>query len=266
MYSIVMLSALSAGADVTPAAAPAVMAAPAFATGCCGVVSTGCYGSSCHGSSCYGSSCHGGGFRRAGGFLGHKSSCHGCSGYSCTGYSCFGSCYGCGAGSMSYGSSWGPPVGMLPYTLHGYNSGVTPVYGPGYPVVGTNLADPLAVYGRVYHPNQPPVVTVPVAPMTKPVGSDGQPMGASLKFKVPADAKLYVDGRLAPGSGPERSFYTPPLAAGQKFFYEVKAELTVGGKTVVEEKKVVVTAGANLFETFPTLVAAVETANTVAGR
>ena len=267
MYSIVMLSALSAGADVTPpAAAPKVMAAPAVVAGCTGCSGSSCYGSSCYGSSCHGSSCHGGFF---GVRHGHKSSCHGCtgcSGYSCTGYSCFGSCYGCGAGSVSYGSSWGPPVGMLPYTLHGYNSGVTPVYGPGFPVVPGSYADPLAVYGRTYHPNLPPVVTVPVAPMTKPVGSDAQPMGATLKFKVPADAKLYVDGRLAPGAGAERSFFTPPLAAGQKFYYEVKAELVVGGKTVVEEKKVIVTAGANLFETFPTLVAAVETASTVAGR
>lgn len=261
MYSIVMLSALSAGADVTPPAAAAV-AAPAFATGCTGC--TGCYGS-CYGSSCHGSSCHGHFGMRQGGFLGHKSSCHGCTGYSCSGYSCSGAaCFG--SCSVSYGSSWGPPVGMPPYTLHGYNSGVTPVYGPAFPVVGTNLADPIAVYGRVYHPNLPPVMTVPVAPMTKPVGSDGPPMGASLKFKVPADAKLYVDGKLAPGTGPERSFYTPPLAAGQKFFYEVKAELVVGGKTVVEEKKVIVEAGAKLFETFPTLVAAVETASTVAGR
>ena len=271
MYSIVMLTALSAGADVTPpAAAPVgVMAAPMIGSSCYGSSCYGssCYGSSYHGSSCYGSSCHGGGFRRAGGFLGHRNSCHGCGGgggYSCTGYNCFGSshaachggglgsCYGCGAGSVSYGSSWGPPVGMPPYTLHGYNSG--------------SLTDPHAVYGNVYHPNLPPVMTVPVAPMAKPVGSDGAPMGANLKFTVPAGAKLYVDGRLAPGTGTERSFYTPPLAAGQKFFYEVKAELAIAGTTIVEEKKVVVEAGANLTETFPTLVAAVAKAGTVAGR
>ncbi len=274
MYSIVMLTAMSAGADVTPPPAPAphaiAPAAPVYVSGCsgcCGVVATGCYGS-CYGSGCYGS-CHGGGFRRGGGFLGHKSSCHGCSGctgYSCTGYSCFGSCHGCAGGSVSYGSSWGPPVGMLPYTLHGYNSGVTPVYGPGAPVVLGSLTDPYSVYGKVYNPNQPPVITIPVAPMVKPMGSDSTPMGANLKFTVPADAKLFVDGKLAPGSGTERAFYTPPLARGQKFFYDVKAELVVNGKTVTEEKKVIVEAGANLTETFPKLVAALEKPDTVAGK
>jgi uncharacterized protein (TIGR03000 family) len=264
MYSIVLLTALSAPPDVAPAPAPHAVApaAPVVMGGCYGSVATGCYGS-CYGSGscsggCYGS-CHGGFFRRSGGgFLGHKSSCHGCSGgYACSGFSCFGSwrgschggCYGSCSGGC-YGSSWGPAVGMPPYTLHGYN----------------NLTNPNAVYGNVYYPNQPPVMTVPVAPMVKPTGSDSQPMGANLRFKVPADAKLYVDGKLAPGSGPERAFYTPPLEAGKKFYYEVKAEVTVNGKTLTEEKKVIVEAGANLTEEFPKLVAAVEKPDTVAGK
>jgi len=155
---------------------------------------------------------------------------------------------------------------MLPYTLHGYNSGSDVVYGPGFPVVLGNLTDPHAVYGNVYSPNRPPVMTIPVEPMKKPAGSDDKPTGANLKFKVPADTKLYVDGKLAPGSGTERAFYTPALEAGKKFFYEVKAELVVDGKTVVEEKKVIVEAGANITETFEKLTASVEKAPSVAGK
>jgi uncharacterized protein (TIGR03000 family) len=272
MYSIVMLTAMASGADVTPpaVAAPVVIgAAPVIGggSGCSGtcygsVAVSSCYGSSCHG--CYGSSCHGGVFKRSGGFLGHKSSCHGCSGYSCSGYNCFssgwscsgcsgyscsgcsgfagyaGSCHGCYG--ISYGSSWGPPVGMLPYTLHGYNSGSDHVYGPSFPVVGSNYTDSHAVWGRTHNPNLPPVVVIPV------------------------DAKLYVDGKLAPGSGPERAFYTPPLAAGKQFFYEVKAELLVDGQVVVDEKKVIVEAGQTVTESFPKLVAAVAKANSVAGK
>jgi uncharacterized protein (TIGR03000 family) len=278
MYSIVMLTALSTGADVAPPPVPVTRAAvPAVgfpvAAGCCGSVMVGCSGCSGYSSGCYGS-CHGGGMRH-GRLLGHKHSCHG-GGGSCSGYSCFGSCYGSCSGScygsgygaygVSYGSSWGPPVGMLPYTLHGYNSGVTPVYGPSFPVVGTNLTDPTAVYGRVTNPNLPPVMTIPVAPMAKPTGSDAPPMGANLKFKVPADTKLYVDGKLAPGSGPERAFYTPPLEAGKKFFYEVKAERVVDGKTVSEEKKVIVEAGSTVTEEFAKLTAALATPDTVAGK
>ncbi len=264
MYSIVMLSAMSAGADVTPPPAIQVPMVVAMGTGCGGVMPSGCYGSSCYGSSCHGSSCHGGGYvAKRGGFLGHRTSCHGscygsscygssCHG-SCSGYTCFGSCHGCSG--VGYGSSWGPPVGMPPYTLHGYNSAVEPVYGPGFPVVlGSNYTDPHMVYGSTFSPNRPPVVVIPVAPIPKAT-SDSQ-TGANLKFTVPASTKLFVDGKPVAGSGTDRAFYTPPLAVGQKFFYDVKAELVVDGKLVVEEKRVIVEAGANLTETFPKLVAA----------
>jgi uncharacterized protein (TIGR03000 family) len=150
---------------------------------------------------------------------------------------------------------------MAPYTLHGYN----PPYYPGAPVAST-LVDPHKVYGNVYNPNQPPVMTIPVAPMTKPAGSDDKPMGANLKFTVPADTKLYVDGKLTTGTGTERAFFTPPLEAGKKFFYDVKVELVVGTQTVTDEKRIIVEAGANLTESFPKLVAAVEKATSVAGK
>lgn len=282
MYSIVMLTAMSAGADVTPPPSAAVGAPVAVGcTGCCGAVSVGCYGS-CYGSSCYGSSCHGSCHGRVmrGGFLGARSSCHGCSGYSCSGYNCFtsgygschgscygsyiasyGSCSGC-SGTFSYGSTWGPPIGMPPYTLHGYNTGL-PGYGPGAPVVVGGYTDPNAVWGA--GPNRPPVMVIPVAPPTK-AGSDGNPMGANLKFTVPAETKLFVDGKLTEGTGTERTFYTPPLAVGQKFFYDVRAELVVDGKKVTDEDRVIVEAGANVTKTFPKLIAAAAKPTTVAGK
>jgi uncharacterized protein (TIGR03000 family) len=168
---------------------------------------------------------------------------------------------------MSYGSSWGPPVGMAPYTLHGYNSGTAHAWGPGFPVVLGSLTDSTSVYGRVTNPNLPPAVTVPVAPMAKPVGSDSQPMGANLKFVVPAGAKVYVDGNLTPGTGAERAFYTPALERGKKFFYDVEAKVVVNGKEVTETKKVIVEAGADLTEEFAKLIAAVASANdAVAGK
>lgn len=257
MYSILLLTALGPAAD-TPAGAKTAppMVAPADP-----VVMGGCTGS-CHGScygSCYGSCTGSGGHRR---MLGaHRASCRG-GGYSCSGYNCFGSCFGsctgcagCTGHGVSYGSSWGPPVGMPPYTLHGYNSDPHAVWGAGPPVVG----------GRA-NPNLPPVMTVPVAP---PTGSDapGNPGAANIKFKVPADAKLFVDGRLTTGTGPERAFYTPPLAAGRQFYYDVRVEVTAAGRTLSEEKRVLVSAGANLTEEFPKLTAALAgTGASVAGR
>jgi uncharacterized protein (TIGR03000 family) len=154
---------------------------------------------------------------------------------------------------------------MPPYTLHGYNQGGTFGYGP--PVV---YADPRAVYGNVTNPG---ATTVPgtTSPMTSPMTPPdakptGEPrivdpnkkpgMGANLKFRLPADAKLYVDGRLTLVEGTERAFTTPPLLVGQKFYYEVKAELMVDGAVVVEEKRVVIESGSELTESFSKLFAA----------
>lgn len=259
MYSIVMLTAMSAGPDV-----PSTHPAP-IVTGCYGggIVMGGCSGySSCYGSgygscfgSCYGSCMGRGGFlgKHRGGFLGGRGgSCHGCSGYSCSGWSCFGSCFGSCYGSCygCSGASWAPPVMMAPYSLGCYG-------------------DPHAIYGRTYYPNQPPVITVPPAPppMKKPdSGSDTDPLAANLKFKVPADAKIFVDGKPTPGTGPERAFYTPPLERGKKFFYDVKAELMVDGKPVTEEKKIIVEAGASITEEFAKLTAALAKSDNVAGK
>jgi uncharacterized protein (TIGR03000 family) len=125
---------------------------------------------------------------------------------------------------------------MLPYTLHGYNTASPQqVWGASPPVVLWNLTGTGA--GKA-DPNKPPVMTVPVAPMPKS-GSDAPP-GANLKFNVPADAKLYVDGRLTPGSGTERAFYTPTLEPGKEYFYEVYTERMVDGKLVTTDKKKVI--------------------------
>lgn len=253
MYSIVMLTAMSAGADVTPPAAPAapVVIAPVGCGGCSGVVMSGCTG--CSGYTARSGCC--GGFlgMRSGGLF-HRSSCHGCTG--CTGSSCYGSCFGSCSGIVNYGSSWGPPVGMPPYTLHGYNTGHA-TWTAGAPVI---------VYGKVHNPNQPPVLIVPVAPIPK--SSDALPVGANLIFKVPAGAKVYVDGKkdAEPGTGTTRAFYTPALAKGKKFFYEVEVKVKVKDKDESEKQTVVFEAGETKTVEFKTLIAAVEKAEKVAGK
>ncbi len=275
MYSIVMIAAMSAGADVTPTAPPpkTVTAAPTLSVGCCGgAYLAGCSGS-CHGSyyaGCCGgyySSCHGccgGGCHGRGGFLGifhHKRgnccggyTCFGCCGGACYG-SCYGSCYGC-SGSISYGSGWGAPVGMSPYMLHGYSSGAAPVWTAGPPVYAGSYASPAAVYGQTYYPNQPPTMTVPVAPTPKPSSDNPPPSGASLKFDLPADATLFVDGKPVAEGGLARSFYTPALEPGRDYFYEVYTERTVDGKTVAsDKKKVIVRAGKSINVSFAELTA-----------
>ena len=275
MYSLVMLTAFATGADVTPSPAMAATALPVTA-GCCGVPVSGCCGYTTYGSctGCYGSchgSCHGGLFSGGRGFFSHKHSCHGCSG--CTGSSC---CGGYGSYGSGMGSTWGPPIGMAPYTLHGYNQGG--MYGYGPPV------SPY-VYGTVTNPNPPTMTTAPSIPVSpagttdkpsdttipktmpeKKPSSDAKPTGtgASIKLRLPADSKLYIDGQLITVGGTERVFTTPVLAPGQKFYYDARAELMINGSLVVEEKKLIVEAGANLNEAFGKLFAALPVTNSVA--
>ncbi len=189
MYSIVMLTALSAGADVTPP--PAAVAAPVVGSGGNGVVMTGYTGS------CYGFSYQGH----------HRASFYGIyphTYFTSLGYSLAGTCHG--GALVIYG-----PVGVPPATPYGFHTGLAPVWGTGPPVVFGRLVDSPVVPGNSDSSNKPPEMTVPVPPMTKP-GSDTSPMGANLKFQVPADAKLYVGGKLAPGTG---TCVHHPAAAGR---------------------------------------------------
>jgi uncharacterized protein (TIGR03000 family) len=264
MYSLVLMAAIGSGPGTAGADQPAavVAAAPIVVTGCTGC--TGCTGyvASCNGC-CGGGhhflghkhSCHGccGGtvvvrsHGCCGGFLGHKHSCHGC----CGGYSCFGSCSG-----FVTQSAWG--------NCHGCCGGFGPTtyYYPAYSTPILTGAAPFYYVGPTHHA-APPVV-VPPAKTDEPKKDEKK--GASLKFNLPAGAALYVDGVKTPGEGEERSFFTPPLEAGQKFFYDVRAELLVDGKTVMEEKRVIVEAGAEIAESFPKMLAAVSATKNVASK
>ena len=92
-----------------------------------------------------------------------------------------------------------------------------------------------------------------------PIAAADKP--ALLTVEVPAGAKLYVDGRLTNGDGSARKFHTPALPAGKSFFYELKAEVEIAGRTEIEEKRVIVRAGDTLAESFPRLIAAAKSAD-----
>lgn len=263
MYSLVMMAALATGADATPA--PVAVSAPVVLTscgGCCGFVTTchGCCGfvTTCHGccgfvTSCHGcfGGCHGGHFfGKLRGWFGHKHGCisYGCCGFAwgpvCGGYgcgwvaSCVG-CYGC-YGTWSVGGAY-----LAPY-------GVQNIGGSGAPAPTTPMdTAPPATAPMPKAPTAPTAPTLPAPPPVEPKTS------ANIKFVLPADAKLYVDGQPTRSTGSERPFYTPSLTPGRKYYYDVRAEVVVNGETIVEEKRVIVQAGDDLRESFGKLLAAV---------
>jgi len=67
---------------------------------------------------------------------------------------------------------------------------------------------------------------------------------AKVSVRLPADARLYVDGKeINNKNRATRAFFTPRLERNQEYFYTVKAEVTRNGQTVAEDKRVMVRAG-----------------------
>ena len=60
---------------------------------------------------------------------------------------------------------------------------------------------------------------------------------------LPADARLFVDNVPCPLTSGRRSFETPPLPAGRRFFYMLRAEVSRGGAVRTRSQKVLVEAG-----------------------
>src|SRR5207253_10772215 len=69
------------------------------------------------------------------------------------------------------------------------------------------------------------------------------PKQATVIVHLPAEAKLYVDGKKANLTSKTRSFVTPELQKGTDYYYTMRAEMKRDGTTVVQSQRVVVQAG-----------------------
>jgi len=65
---------------------------------------------------------------------------------------------------------------------------------------------------------------------------------AKVQIVLPADAKLYVDDKPFETAG-AKTFETPRLNPGQKYYYTMKAEVRVNGEMRSETQQVTVEAG-----------------------
>lgn len=262
MYSIVMLTALSATPD-----------APQFngyfrdlfsrdngCNGCSGAARYSCNG--CSGSTAYTSSCSGccGGHvfglglgDRVRSFFDRDSAGYGCCGgrsYSCSGYamSCSGcsgsaySCFGCGATSYT-------PVASAGLSCQG---GTYAVPQPGFdafppmPAPGPNMNPAPGMPNIPYAiPDSAPGGTGFRAgpPSINALASNAATARATVIVRLPADARLTADGRTLNLTGSERRFVSPELPQGQEFVYKFTAEYERDGETVTVAKKVAVRAG-----------------------
>jgi uncharacterized protein (TIGR03000 family) len=70
-----------------------------------------------------------------------------------------------------------------------------------------------------------------------------QPDAATIVVSLPADAKLTIDDEATASTSDRRVFVSPSLPTGKDFYYTLKAEITVEGKTQVVSQVVKVRAG-----------------------
>jgi uncharacterized protein (TIGR03000 family) len=66
---------------------------------------------------------------------------------------------------------------------------------------------------------------------------------ARFVFRVPAGAKLYVEGQRIDWKDPTVVFMTPLLENGKTYAYQIRAEVLRDGKPVVETRDVVFRPG-----------------------
>jgi uncharacterized protein (TIGR03000 family) len=78
---------------------------------------------------------------------------------------------------------------------------------------------------------------------------------ARITVKLPADARLFVDDVACPLTSTERTFETPRLEAGRRYFYNMRAELLRDGQTRTQTKRVAVESGKPVSVDFADLAA-----------
>jgi len=227
MYSVILMTAMSAGAPEVPQFGGHRRGGCVGATSCYGYSS--CYGCAGAGSGCYGG-CYGGG--RA----------HVPYGYSCA-----------GSGSLRYAAAGcGGWHFYAPYIPPGSGGRVGYVPGYGYrvaPIPAQRVSSD--VWGADYRYS----ASVPFPPAAKPTGDQRETKPelkgtARLLIELPADAKLFIDGALVNSSIGVRQFHTPTLAEGQTFFYDLRVETVRDAKPVAQTKRVYVRANEVVRESF----------------
>jgi uncharacterized protein (TIGR03000 family) len=187
----------------------------------------------------------------------------GCSGsrYGCSGtaaYSCFGST------AAAYSCFGSPAVSYTPVVNGGQSC-----YGGPTPSAPAPIFNPYPTTPLI--PGTGPEPTIPYAPPEPAPGtnlntglkpssalvsnSTTDSVRATVIVRLPADARLFADGRALTQSGGERKFVSPALPTNQDFSYRFRVEYERDGETISVTKKVPVWAGGTATIEFADLTA-----------
>jgi uncharacterized protein (TIGR03000 family) len=104
-------------------------------------------------------------------------------------------------------------------------------------VVASNRGRYVDYYARNAAPVQPPEATGPYRTVARTADNK-----ARLHVLLPADAKLWLNGRLTTSTGAEREYLSPELEAGTTYAIEVKARWMRAGRAVEQTRQIQVRA------------------------
>ncbi len=240
MYSVVLMAALTSGAET-----PDFF----FRNRCSGCnVSHGCYTSSCHGCNgggcyssghhgCFGGGCFGGGHGCRGcrgGFLSRLFGRHGCNGCHS---SCHSSCHGmvtcnggCHGGVIVNGGCHGGVI------VNGCN-GAHGCHG------GNGCAGGVVVEPANGEPKEMPMKEEEQQGDLDKGGDKEVQAPVTIIVNLPANAKLMVDGTATKGSAAVRRLVSPALPVGREYHYNLRAEIVREGQNLAQTQRVTVRAG-----------------------
>ncbi len=241
MYGVVLMMALSGGADMPAMSNDSGEHVAKY--GDHGQKEYRLFGrrrGGCHGG---GGGCHGGGGCYGGGYGGcHGGGWGGCTGgygggyMGCTGG--YGGAYGGCSGSYGYGGWGGGYYGSMPYATGaaGYATYGAPIYSNGLPSE-YGYGGPIDQGENRYYGSNTEQLGAPTA-------------SATIRVRLPADARLTIDGNRTRSTDSERVFISPPLQTGKEYQYTLTAEVTRDGKKVERTREVTVRPGQQSEVTF----------------
>lgn len=83
---------------------------------------------------------------------------------------------------------------------------------------------------------------------------------AHITVRLPADARLTVHGVACPLTSDTRTFDTPALAPGQKYYYLLKAEVVRNGRSIAQTRRIDFRSGERVAVSFENLGASLAAA------
>jgi len=156
-----------------------------------------------------------------------------------------------GYGALPYNSGYYPysnNSGYYPYDSGYYpysnDSGSYPYSNDPYSNGPSSPAYDLGYYD--YYQNLTPSYPDGYSPAT-----DQPDTRAHITVSVPAGAELWFNDTRSTATGAVREYASPPLTAGDRFTYDVRARWNENGHEVTQTQQVEVTAGAHVGVKFP---------------